>query len=65
MTGTKKTTTVGGRTYTYWSDFMDRSTYAQDDAGNVKRICGGSYLRNDLTARKAIAVAFQLPSFRK
>lgn len=32
MTGTKKTTTVGGRTYTYWSDFMDRSTYAQDDA---------------------------------
>lgn len=65
MTGTKKTTTVGGRTYTYWSDFQDRATYAQDDTGEIRRICGGSYLRNDLTVRKAIACRFQLPSFKK
>ena len=59
------TTTVAGKTYTVWSDYMKRGTYAADENGTEKRICGGSYLNNELTIRKAIAASFGLATFRK
>lgn len=65
MTGTIKTTTVAGKTYKVWSDFIQRATYASNEAGETRRICGGGYLRNDLTIRKAISYAFQTGTFRK
>ena len=60
-----KTTTVAGKTYTVWSDYIKRGTFAADENGTEKRIAGGSYLNNDLTIRKAIAAAFGLKTFRK
>lgn len=60
-----KTTTVAGKTFTVWSDYMMRGTYAADENGNEKRIYGGGYLSNDLTIRKAIAARFGLPTYRK
>lgn len=65
MKSTIKTTTVAGKTFTVWSDYMKRGTYAEDENGTEKRIAGGSYLTNDLTIRKAIAATFGLATFRK
>ena len=56
---------VNGHRFTVWGDYMARATFAEDEAGTVKRIYGGGYLSNELTIRKAIATAFQLPTFRK
>lgn len=59
-------TIVAGRKYEHWADFSHIGTYAQDmETKEVRRICGGGYLSNDLTVRKAIAGAFGLPTFRK
>lgn len=58
-------TTVQGKTFKYWSDFVMRATYAEDENGNVKRIRSCGYVSNDLTARKAIACVFGFNSFRK
>ena len=65
MTGTIKTTTVAGKTYKVWSDFIQRATYASNEAGETRRIHGGGYLRNDLTIRKAISYAFKTGTYRK
>ena len=65
MTGTIKITTVAGKTYKVWSDFIQRATYAENENGETKKICGGSYLSNDLSIRKAISYAFQIGTFRK
>lgn len=66
MNGKIYTTTIKGSGYTYWADFIMRATYAKCEAtGEVKMIKGSGYLNNDLTARKAIACAFGLDSFRK
>ena len=56
---------VAGKTYTVWSDFIMRATYAEDENGIVKRLCGSGYIHKDLTVRKAIANAFGLTTFRK
>ena len=60
-----KTTTIKGKQYKVWSDFIVRATFAQDENGQVKMIKSGGYLSNDLSVRKAIALAFNLPTFRK
>lgn len=65
MRSTITTTTVAGKTFRVWADYMTRGTYAADENGNEKRIAGGGYLRNDLTIRKAIAATFGLATFRK
>lgn len=65
MTGTIRTTTVQGKTYEVWSDFIARSTFAKNVDGEVKMISAGGYITNDLTVRKAIANCFGLSSFRK
>lgn len=65
MKGTVRETMVGGQIYKVWSDFILRGTYAEDEAGNVRRIYGGGYISNDRTVRKAIAGAFGLQTFRK
>ena len=65
MKGTTTIHQVNGKQYSVWSDFIALATFAQDENGTVKRICGGGYIRNELTVRKAIANAFQLSTFRK
>lgn len=65
MTGTIKNITVGGKVYKVWSDFRMRSTYAENENGEVKRIKASGYLTNELSIRKAIAIFFGLASFRK
>ena len=60
-----RTTTVAGQTFTYWSDYLFRGTFAQAEDGTVKQISGSGYIGNDLTVRKAIATRFGLPTFRK
>lgn len=57
--------TVQGKTYKVWSDFIDRATYAEAEDGTVKRLSSSGYISNDLTIRKAIAIMYKLPSFRK
>lgn len=59
-------TIVAGRKYEHWADFIHIGTCAQDmETKEIRRICGGGYLSNDLSVRKAIAGAFGLPTFRK
>jgi hypothetical protein len=65
MKGTVKTITVGGKAYKVWSDFRMRSTYAENENGEIKRIKSSGYLSNELSIRKAIAIFFGLESFRK
>lgn len=65
MTGTIKTTTVAGKTYKVWSDFIQRATFAENEDGEAKKICDGGYISNDLTIRKAISYAFKTGTFRK
>lgn len=61
-----KTTQVAGFQFIYWPDFIDRATYAQDVlTKKIQRISAGGYISNELTVRKAIAVAFKLPTFRR
>lgn len=59
-------TTVQGVRYLVWGDQMLRGMRAQDTVtGEVRVIRRGGYISADLTARKAIAAAFGLDSFRK
>lgn len=57
--------TVNGKNYKVWSDYIYRGTFAEDESGTVKAISHSGYIHNDLTVRKAIAIAFGLQSFRK
>ena len=57
--------TVNGQIYKVWSDFDYRGTFAESPTGLIKQISQGGYISNDLTIRKAIAVQFGLPTFRK
>ena len=65
MKGTIRETTVNGKKFKFWSDFMARATFAEDEAGNVKQLSGSGYIHNDLTVRKAIAAVYKLKTFRK
>lgn len=59
------TTTVQGKTYTVWDNYLYRGTFAQNEAGEVRQIKSNGYISNDLNVRKAIALVFNLKSFRK
>lgn len=65
MTGTIRNTTVEGTQYKVWSNFIDRCTYAENENGEIKKIRSNGYISNDLSIRKAIAIAFGHNSFRK
>ena len=66
MKGTIKTTTIQGNTFSYYSDFIYRGTFATNEAtGETKQISFSGYINKDLTVRKAIAEVFGLDSFRK
>lgn len=65
MTGRIRTTTVEGKRYKFYSDFFAKCTIAEDENGTRKAIRTGGYIRNDLTARKAIAIHFGHKTFRK
>ena len=62
---TKTEYQVNGKKYQVWSDFNKRATFAEDENGNVKKLCGGGYIHKDITVRKAIACIFKLSTFRK
>lgn len=65
MTSKIKTTTVMGKQYEVWGDFILRAMVAKNEAGEEKIIRRGGYLNNDLSIRKAIADSFGLTSFKK
>lgn len=65
MKGQIRVTAVAGKQYKVWSDFIARATFAENENGEVKKLCGSGYIHNDLTVRKAIACAWRLGSFRK
>ena len=65
MTGQIRTTTVEGKTYKVWSDFIAIETFAENENGEIKRIHGNGYINNDLTVRKAIANVFGHKTFKK
>lgn len=63
---TKQMTTVQGNDYEYWNCFVSNTVMARElSTGRVRRIKNGVHMSSDLAARKAIAVAFDLASFRK
>jgi hypothetical protein len=66
MKSNLRTTTVQGTEFRVWSDFIARATFAENtETGEVKAISSSGYLSADLSIRKAIAIRFGLPSFRK
>lgn len=65
MAGTIHMTTVEGKSYKVWSDFITRATYAEDNNGDKRCIKAGGYISNDLSMRKAIAIRFGHKTFRK
>lgn len=65
MIGTIRETTVQGKSYKVWSDFIARATFAENEQGEIKKLCESGYISNDLTVRKAIACVYGLDSFRK
>lgn len=66
MTTRRTETTVNGITFQYWGDFMERCEKAENmETHEIRTIHGGGYISKDLTARKAIANTFGLPTFRK
>lgn len=59
-------TQVCGISFTTYDDFNERATFAIDNTtGMTKAIRRSGYLGNDLSIRKAIALVFGLPTFRK
>lgn len=65
MKSSIRTTTVDGKKFTIWADYIIRGMCAEDEQGNIKKIHGNGYLNNDLAIRKAIAAAYGLRTFRK
>lgn len=64
--GSIKETQVNGTKFTYYADFIKRGSFAVNaETGEEKQISYHGYLSNDLSVRKAIAYAFDLPTFRK
>lgn len=61
----ERTTTVHGETFTAWDNYLYRGTFAQNEAGEVRKIKAHGYISSDLNLRKAIAKSFNLKSFRK
>lgn len=63
---TVRETTVQGTPFSFTSDFVYRGTLATNlTTGETKPISSGKYLRNDLSVRKAIALAFGFSSFAR
>ena len=59
-------TQVCGISFTTYDDYIARTTFAIDNnTGVTKAIKTSGYLGNDLSIRKAIALVFGLPTFRK
>lgn len=57
--------TVAGNKFAIFSDFALRGMIAKNETtGEEKVIKTGGYISNDLAIRKAVANAFQLPTFR-
>ena len=60
------TTQVAGITFSIFTDFNLRGQTAINHATGEERIIKlNGYVRNELSVRKAIAAAFDLPTFRR
>lgn len=65
MRNNSRTTTVAGIKFTYCADFILRGMVAtNEETGEEKVIIKHGYASKDLTIRKAISSAFELPTFR-
>ena len=58
-------TMVNGMKFRVWSDTTKRATFAESEDGRVEKIHDCGYITVDLTIRKAIAMVYGLPTFRK
>lgn len=58
-------TMVNGMKFRVWSDTIKRATFAESEDGRVEKIHDCGYIAADLTIRKAIAMVYNLPTFRK
>ena len=57
-------TMVNGMKFKVWND-TTRATFAESEDGRVEKIHDCGYITADLTIRKAIAMVYGLPTFRK
>jgi len=51
---------VKGQTFTVFSSWMMRATYAEDANGVVKALSESGYVSNERTVKKRIAAAFEV-----
>ena len=58
-------TMVNGMKFKVWNDTTKRATFAESEDGRVEKIHDCGYITADLTIRKAIAMVYGLPTFRK
>lgn len=58
-------TMVNGMKFKVWNDTTRRATFAESEDGRVEKIHDYGYITADLTIRKAIAMVYGLPTFRK
>lgn len=58
-------TMVNGMKFKVWNDTTRRATFAESEDGRVEKIHDCGYITADLTIRKAIAMVYNLPTFRK
>lgn len=58
-------TMVNGMKFKVWNDTTRRATFAESKDGRVEKIHDCGYITADLTIRKAIAMVYGLPTFRK
>lgn len=56
---------VAGKKFTVYADFVKRGCFAVDENGVEKQISFSGYVSNELSVRKAIALVFELSTFRK
>lgn len=56
---------VSGQIFYVESNYAYRGTVARNSDGEIRAISQSGYISNDLSVRKAIAIAFGLPTFRK
>lgn len=49
---------VNGRNFKVWSDFIQRGTFAENENGEIKRLCGGGYISAERTVKREIKRVF-------
>lgn len=55
-----RTFNVKGHSFSVWSDFIMRATYAENENGVTKQLSGGGYISAERTIKNAIKRVFNL-----